>query len=149
LQFPDWKKFEEISKTLQAAGLKKSEHQHQRFYMGNYELDVVPYGGVSKDDDNIYWPPEKDVAMSVKGFDEVLQEAITVSIDGEFDIKVAPLHALFLLKLNAWFDRHQQTDKDAEDMGFILANYFDANVERKFASEKYNEVYELEDFDVF
>jgi predicted nucleotidyltransferase len=149
IAIPDWEKFDEVSKTLQDAGLKKSEHQRQRFYMGVYELDVVPYGGVAKDDDNIYWPPEEDIAMSVKGLDEVLQEAITVNIDGEFDIRIASLHGLFLLKFNAWLDRHHQTEKDAEDMGFILENYFDANIEREFSSKKYNEVYEREDFDTF
>jgi predicted nucleotidyltransferase len=149
MAIPDWEKFEEVSKTLQNTGLKKSEHQHQCFYMGDYELDIVPYGGVAKDNDTAYWPPEEDIAMLLKGFDEVLQDAITVSIDGEFDIKIAPLHGLFLLKFNAWLDRHQQTDKDAEDMCFILKNYFDANVNREFSSGNYNEVYDRKDFDIF
>ena len=80
IAIPDWEKFEEVSKTLIAAGLGKSQKQRQGFYMGNYDLDVVPYGGVAKEDDNIYWPPEEDIAMSVKGFNEVLQDAITVLI---------------------------------------------------------------------
>lgn len=71
---------------------------HQRFYYGDYELDIVPYGIVAKDDDCIYWPPEEVIAMSVKGFDEILKDAITVSVDDEFDIKIASLHGLFLLK---------------------------------------------------
>ncbi|MDR1918938.1 MAG: nucleotidyl transferase AbiEii/AbiGii toxin family protein [Tannerellaceae bacterium] len=149
IAIPDWGKFEEVSKTLIAAGLKKSQNLHQRFYMGDYELDVIPYGGVSQKGDRIYWPPEENIAMSVKGFDVVLQEAVTVNIDDEFDIKIAPLHGLFLLKFNAWLDRHYQTDKDAEDMCFILENYFDANIEREFSSEKYHEVYQREDFNVF
>jgi predicted nucleotidyltransferase len=147
IAIPNWEKFEEVSTTLQAAGLKKSKHQHQRFFLGDYELDIVPYGGVAKEDDNIYWPPEEDIAMSVKGFDTVLQDAITVNIDNELDIRIASLHGLFLLKFNAWLDRHHKTDKDAEDMRFILENYFDANVEREFPSEKYQDVYVRDDFD--
>jgi predicted nucleotidyltransferase len=50
-------------------------------------VDIVPFGAVAKADDNIYWPPEETIAMSVKGFDEVLSEAITVSIDNEFEIR--------------------------------------------------------------
>jgi hypothetical protein len=42
IAIPDWDKFYEVSKTLIAAGLKKSLHQHQRFYMGDYALDIVP-----------------------------------------------------------------------------------------------------------
>ena len=81
--------------------------------------------------------------MSVKGFDEVLSEAITVNIDNEFDIKIASLHGLFLLKFNAWLDRNIETSKDAEDMSFILSNYFMANLNRN----AYPEVYDWEKFD--
>lgn len=83
--------------------------------------------------------------MSVKGFDEVLSDAITVSIDDRFTVKIASLHGLFLLKFNAWMDRHLTTNKDAEDMSFILDNYLMANLDR----EAYMEVYDWEDFDEY
>lgn len=144
IAIPDWSVFEDVKECLIADGFKKSTHMHQRFYYGEYELDVVPYG-VAKDDDNIYWPPEEEIAMSVKGFDEVLSEAITVNIDNEFDIKIASLHGLFLLKFNAWLDRSIETSKDAEDMSFILSNYFIANLDRNV----YPEVYDWEKFDEY
>lgn len=144
IAIPDWSVFEEVKECLIADGFKKSTHMHQRFYYGEYELDVVPYG-VAKEDDNIYWPPEEEIAMSVKGFDEVLAEAITVNIDDEFSIKIASLHGLFLLKFNAWLDRNIKTSKDAEDMSFILSNYFIANLDRNV----YTEVYDWERFDEY
>ena len=144
IAIPDWGVFEEIKERLVADGFQKSQHLHQRFYYGEYELDVVPYG-VAKEDDNIYWPPEEDIAMSVKGFNEVLSEAITVNIDNEFDIKIASLHGLFVLKFNAWLDRNVQTSKDAEDMSFILSNYFIANLDRNV----YPEVYDWKTFDEY
>jgi predicted nucleotidyltransferase len=115
------------------------------FNYDDYEIDVVPYGYVAKEDDNIYWPPEETIAMSVKGFDEVLSDAITVDIDDKFSIKIASLHGLFLLKFNAWMDRHLVTNKDAEDMSFILSNYLMANLDR----EAYMEVYDWENFDEY
>ena len=144
IAIPDWSVFDEIKEVLVADGFKKSTDMRQRFYYGEYELDIVPYG-VAKDDDNIYWPPEEEIAMSVKGFDEVLSEAITVNIDDEFDIRVASLHGLFLLKFNAWLDRNIETSKDAEDMSFILSNYFMANLDRNV----YTEVYDWENFDEY
>ncbi|MDC1767487.1 MULTISPECIES: nucleotidyl transferase AbiEii/AbiGii toxin family protein [Bacteroides] len=144
IAIPDWSVFEEVKECLIADGFKKSTHMHQRFYYGEYELDVVPYG-VAKEDDNIYWPPEEEIAISVKGFDEVLAEAITVNIDDEFSIKIASLHGLFLLKFNAWLDRNIKTSKDAEDMSFILSNYFIANLDRNV----YTEVYDWERFDEY
>ena len=140
----DWDKYNEISQALIADGLEKSIHQAQRFYFGDYEVDIVPYGAVAKDDDNIYWPPEETIAMSVKGFDEVLSEAITISIDNEFEIRIASLHGLFLLKLNAWLDRNIGTNKDAEDMWYIVDNYYFANEERGI----HPEVYEVDNFDL-
>lgn len=140
-----WDTFENVIKALKADGFKKDTQSHQRFYYKDYELDIVPYGLIAKDDDQIYWPPEEDIAMSVKGFDEVLKDAITVSIDGEFNIKIASLHGLFLLKFNAWIDRHFSTSKDAEDMSFILDNYYTANDNRNFHTEVYN----WNDFDMY
>ena len=90
-------------------------------------------------------PPEEEIAMSVKGFDEVLSEAITVSIDNEFQVKIASLHGLFLLKFNAWLDRNAKTSKDAEDISFILSNYFMANLDR----EIHQEVYDWENFNEY
>ena len=145
IAIPDWDAFEQIKERLVADGFKKSNDMYQRFYYGAYEVDIVPYGVVAKENDNIYWPPEEVVAMSVKGFDEVLSEAITVSIDDEFKVKIASLHGLFLLKLNAWLDRNAKTSKDAEDMSFILSNYFMANLDR----EIHQEVYDWENFDEY
>lgn len=143
IAIPDWDTFEQVKQNLIDDGFKKSRHKHQRFFYGEYELDIVPYGVVAKEDGNIYWPPEEEIAMSVKGFDEVLSEAITVSIDDDFKVKIASLYGLFLLKFNAWLDRNTKTSKDAEDMSFILSNYFMANLER----EIHQEVYDWENFD--
>lgn len=143
IAIPDWETFEQVKQSLIADGFEKSRDMQQRFYYGEYELDIVPYGVVAKEDDKIYWPPEEEIAMSVKGFDEVLSEAITVSIDDDFKVKIASLHGLFLLKFNAWLDRNTKTSKDAEDMSFIFSNYFLANLER----EIHQEVYDWENFD--
>lgn len=142
IAIPNWETFDEVKDMLVSDGFEKSRDYKQRFYYGEYELDIVPYGNVAKDNDIIYWPPEEDIAMSVKGFDEVLSNSITVSIDNEFSVKIASLHGLFVLKLDAWVDRNLVTSKDAEDMSFILQNYFMANIDRGIHSE----VYEWEDF---
>lgn len=149
IAIPNWNKFEDISQIMVSEGFKKSKKSNQRFFFGDYELDIVPYGNIAKEDDNIYWPPEEDIAMSVKGFNEVLQDAITVNIDKEVTFKVASLHGLFLLKFNAWQDRKDRTDKDAEDMSFILENYYEANLDRVIGNDIYNKVLDRDDFDPY
>ena len=63
--------------------------------------------------------------MSVKCFQDVMNEAVTVVVNDEVRVKMAPLCGQFLIKLDTWNDRNASTDKDAEDMLFILRNYLD------------------------
>ena len=138
----DWQNYDEIKRSLIAGGFKKAGDSAQRFFYDVYELDLVPFGGVADEDDNIYWPPDETVAMSVKSFGEVMASAVTVCVDDEFEIKVASLHGLFLLKLNAWLDRNISFNKDAEDLWYIIDNYYFANEARLI----HPEVYELNGF---
>lgn len=143
-----WGMFEEISEELtQMSDFVKSTHQKQRFiYQERYELDIVPFGGVAHDDDNIYWPPEGETAMSVKGFDEIFNHCLCLNVDNEFDIHVASLVGLAALKLFAWQDRKQTTSKDAEDLFFILEHYYMSHLDACVAKTPYSDVFDWKDF---
>jgi len=69
----DWDKFEQISKGLcEIDGFQKSSKQKHLFlYKHIFKLDIIPFGEVAKADNNIYWPPKEEIAMSVVGFIEV------------------------------------------------------------------------------
>lgn len=151
IALPDWDKYTEVAEGIVAMNdFKASTQQKQRFiYKEVYEVDMVPFGSVAKEDDCIYWPPEEDVSMSVKGFDDALKNALCVKIDGEFEIYVASLSSLFLLKLSAWADRNVTTSKDAEDLCFIIDHYFDAFADCYTDRDYHQEVYDLDDFDLF
>lgn len=145
----DWDKFEQISKELcEIDGFYKSNKQKQLFlYKLIFKLDIVPFGEVAKADNNIYWPPEEEFAMSVVGFTEVANNTLDVTIDDEFTVKVASLPGICILKLVAFNDRKYQTNKDADDLAFIIENYLDINTER--AATEYYEIYEVENFNTF
>lgn len=124
-----WDDFYEISEMLIQNGFRKDSHMKQRFYFGAekgayYELDVVPFGGVTAPGEKIYWPPEESPMMSVKGFASVLKDCVDVVVDNAFSFKIPSAPAFFVLKFDAWLDRHLLNDKDAKDMSFILANYY-------------------------
>lgn len=146
----DWQKFEEISNGIaQMDGFEKSLSQKQRFYYKKvYEIDIIPFGEVAKEDKCIYWPPEEEFKMSVQGFDEALKDFMIVRVDGEFDIRVVSLPGLFLLKLNAWIERNMETSKDGEDLWYIIENYFDACQEHYTEINYHQEVYDMDDFDL-
>lgn len=142
----DWSKYEQIESGLTGMdGFRKDKTQKQRFiYQDLYILDIVPYGEIMKMDDKIFWPPDESIAMSVLGFSEVGESTKKVIIDDSLTIEVASLAGVFLLKMVAWHDRHNRDNRDADDMGFILRNYFAINESRVI--EKHNDLYDVENF---
>jgi predicted nucleotidyltransferase len=149
IAIPNWEDFESIEKGLcLIEGFEKSKNQRQRFiYKEIYLLDIVPFGGVAKEDGNIYWPPEEEVAMSVAGFPEAAKDVLEVNIDNEFSIKVVQLPGIFLLKLNAFKDRHLDNNKDADDIAYIISCYLEINQDR--AIENHYDIYKAENFTTF
>jgi predicted nucleotidyltransferase len=141
----DWSQYAEVEKGLLELPDFTKDQQKQRFlYKETFQLDIVPFGAIMKETDKIFWPPDEQVAMSVLGFNEVTTTLITVTIDEDIEIKIASLAGIFILKVVAWKDRHLRGNKDADDMGFILANYL--NIYESVALEKYDEIYEVDDF---
>jgi len=139
-----WQKVEE--EIVKLENFTKDKDQKQRFlYKGKFQLDIVPFGDLMKQDSRIFWPPDESFAMSVLGFDAADEAALKVFIDKETEIKIATLNGIFLLKIVAWKDRNHKGNKDADDMGFILENYLNINAERA-ALEYYNEIYDIEPY---
>ena len=63
-------------------------------------------------------------SMNVSGFTEALLHAKTTTID-ELEIQVVDTPAFIVLKVFAWGDRGDRTNKDLEDIDFILLRYED------------------------
>lgn len=144
-----WEEFSTIEKEItQLPNFDKDTKQQQRFlYLSDFQLDIVPYGGITNADDKIFWPPDQSFAMTVLGFEEAEKDLVKVKIDDTLEIDIVSLVGIFILKLVAWKDRHHKGNKDADDMGFILSNYLNIHEERA-ATEYYDEVYEIENFTI-
>lgn len=142
----DWAKYQQIeTELIKIEDFKKDTNQKQRFiYKELYHLDIVPFGEIMKMDDKIFWPPEEETAMSVLGFSEVDKATHKVVIDENLSLNIASLAGIFLLKIVAWNDRHTSTNKDADDLGFILLNYFNINENR--VVEQHSDLYDDTDF---
>ena len=142
-----WEDFDDISSDiLSLSNFSKDEKQQQRFFFKEkFQVDIVPYGGIKDQNDQIFWPPDESFAMSVVGFEEAEKHLLPIEMDGSLKFNIVSLEGVFLLKLFAWKDRHNRENKDAEDLGFILNNYLNINRLMSF-SEPYNKVYDLENF---
>lgn len=145
----DWDKFNQIFEELcKIEGFTKDPKLTQRFnFQKVYDIDIVPFGEIAKADNNIYWPPEEQFAMSVAGYTEVADNTLDITIDNDLSVKVASLPGIFILKLAAFNDRKNATNKDADDLAFIIENYLSINEERA-ASEHYD-IYEADNFNTF
>ena len=145
----DWDKFNQISEELcKMEGFTKDSKLTQRFnFQKVYDIDIVPFGEIAKADNNIYWPPEEQFAMSVAGYTEVADNTLDITIDNDLSVKVASLPGIFILKLAAFNDRKNETNKDADDLAFIIENYLNINIER--AAVNHYDIYEAENFNTF
>ncbi|WP_297085451.1 nucleotidyl transferase AbiEii/AbiGii toxin family protein [uncultured Draconibacterium sp.] len=143
----NWDEFQKVEDGIvNIEGFEKDKAQKQRFiYLNDFQLDIVPFGEVMKEDDKIFWPPEEDIAMSILGFSEVNEDTHTVKIDDDIEIQIASLAGVFILKTVAWLDRNLKGNKDADDMAFIINNYHNINEQR--AIEEHFDLYEVDEFD--
>ena len=137
----DWEQYKTVEEgIIQLPNFTKDPNRKQRFqYLGTFDLDIVPFGNIMKEDDKIFWPPDEDFAMSILGFSAANEASLKISIDEDIDIQIASLAGIGLLKIVAWRDRNHKTNKDADDISFILQNYLE--IDRKESLAFYDEVY--------
>ena len=126
----DWNQYEQLTQVLLTNHFEKQAAKQRFTYRGEndrnfYEVDIVPFGAIA-DNEMVAWPPEGSPVMSVRCFADVMQHADKVTVDDLFAFHIASLSGQFLIKLDAWNDRHLTTKKDATDMYYILQNVFTA-----------------------
>lgn len=126
----DWNQFAALKTRLVARGsfMEAGGMQQRLFYKGEdgcleYQLDLVPFGGVSQGTSEIAWPPDMKIVMNVAGYDDVLAAAELVTFVPGFDGKVVSLAGLAILKLVAWSDRGRENPRDADDLVHLMDNY--------------------------
>ena len=104
--------------------IKTAKISHKFVHIAtNIEVDIVPFGEIGEPDKQIFWS-ESDNLMNLLGFSEALSHAKTEIIDG-LEIQVINIPTFVVLKVFAWGDRGESTNKDLEDIEFILSKYED------------------------
>lgn len=122
-----WEVYQELCQSLttgESPRFKSTKNAHKFIHIEtNIEVDIVPFGGIGDPDQEIIWS-DSDNSMNVSGFAEALLHAKTTTID-ELEIQVVDTPAFIVLKIFAWGDRGERTNKDLEDIDFILLRYED------------------------
>lgn len=131
-----WDQFETLKKKLvHSARFSPSKETQRLIYGDNFPLDIIPFGLIARNDALIAWPPGHEIRMSVAGFQECYQHAVSIKLSSnpELIVKVASLAGLALLKLLSWDDNPERRSKDAPDLFLIIRHYLDAgNLDRLF-----------------
>lgn len=120
-----WESYQKLSKALTNGNppiFQPTEIAHRfRHIETAIDVDIVPFGTIGEPDQEIIWTDSGN-PMSVLGFDEALSHAITTNID-DLEIQVIDIPSFVVLKVFAWGDRGESTNKDLEDIEFILSKY--------------------------
>lgn len=131
IQVDSWQRFNQLKKSLEAKGLIADDREVYRLNFIDsksmpWELDILPFGELSNDQQDIAWPPEGHTIMSTLGFSEALESAWQVQIlaEPEVSVPVANPAAMIILKMIAWTERNPQLRrKDAQDIAYIIKSY--------------------------
>ena len=114
-----WDQFELLKDELLSLREFSPSKQKQRLlYEDNFPVDIIPFGTIATEDGSITWPPDHENRMSIVGFQECYQHAISVKLSSipELVVKVVSLAGLALLKLISWDDNPVRRNKDAPDL---------------------------------
>lgn len=139
----DWAQFQALKTALVETGqfYAAPRHAHRLNWKDpdtgtTVPVDLIPFGGVASKDKTIAWPPNRDLVMSVAGFEEASESAIRLQIEDDLVVRVASIPGLTALKLIAWERRRNENNKDAADLRHLLRYYGDAgNLDRLYEQE--------------
>jgi predicted nucleotidyltransferase len=149
LAVADWAEFGSLRNALLSSGTFEPHRKvnHKVFHRGRLEIDLIPFGGVERDDGSIVWPPEDDFTMGVLGFREALASSIDILLPHAQRVAVVALPMLAVLKILAWSERRaREPRKDAPDFVFILWHYLDAGHSDRLFNEAAH-LFDASDFD--
>ena len=89
---------------------------HRLIHRSGVPIDLIPFGGVEREDGTIEWP-EDNAVMGVLGYREARATAMQVLLPDKMPVATVCLPMLAILKLMAWSERHTYTPrKDASDL---------------------------------
>jgi len=128
IQIEDWEKFRTLSEALLSSGKFSKGRNSHTFIYDKLPVDIIPFGKIENEEREIIWAPERETAMSVIGYEDAYENCLIARLraDPIFEVRVASIPGLVMLKLISWKDRGFKDDRDAKDLAFIIENYHQA-----------------------
>lgn len=138
--------YEEFMNSMIERGFKETKHKYRVVYVDtNTVIDILPYGQIAQEYTLNF--NERDLEISVLGFEEVGDEKEDFKIDENFSIPTAPAHGLIILKLISWNDKKER-NKDLKDIRSLLDAAWELYEKEIYNPEsEYFDLLEEDDFD--
>lgn len=125
-----WNEYGDLITALVSAGFIR-EAEHKLRYRDGTEFDLLPFGGVVDEHNQLTWRGSERV-MSMDGFNSADAHGELRDVAG-VQLRVANLPGLITLKLFAFRDRGTDPrSSDLGDLNYILSNASDALQERVY-----------------
>lgn len=143
----DWEQYKQLVQHLtKQLGYKKTRQTHRLASKQGILIDLIPFGKIAAKH-KISWPPHFDKVMNMLGYPEVYQATLTVRIDDTYNLKIASLEGLVILKLIAWQDLQTvgKERKHIHDILYIMEHYYFAHLEQ--IAIQYPELIDAPQFD--
>jgi len=87
-----WEEFGQLTKKMkQSEHFSKNKDPQRFYYKGDFPIDIVPFGKISKPGDIISWPDSGGVVMNTLGFEEAYGDSVPILLRQapELIIKIA------------------------------------------------------------
>jgi|TARA_Y100000296_G_scaffold13775_1_gene16075 predicted nucleotidyltransferase len=126
IQVEDWESFNQLKGALRQVGfISDDKIAHRLFYRchddADWILDVLPFGSLTDEYQDLSLPPDGDCKLSMMGFSEAASNAWSVLIADDCTIPVVSPWGMVMLKLIAWGDSPVSLRaKDAQDIAHVV-----------------------------
>jgi predicted nucleotidyltransferase len=150
VQVSGWEAFNALREALFATGLFSNEREPQRIkFREQLLLDLLPFGAITMPNGRLSWPPHHDVEMNTLGFEGAYSSSLTARLksDPVFEVRLASLAGLTVMKIISWGDRHYERHRDAQDLWLLMRTYSDAGNQDRLFSEEHLDLAEKEGAD--
>ena len=123
VQVGDWEHYKLLCEYITRNDVFEAERKPTKRFRSKEDwiFDLVPFGGVENEERQVFWPPDSDDVMTVRGFETAAKDAVPVVVNQKLKIQVISPRGLCALKFFAWEERHRQhPGRDAKDIAYLF-----------------------------
>jgi len=149
IQLRDWEMFNAISQALIKDGFENPFPGHPEKFRdksNGQEVDLLPFGEISKDGKTILWPGDKK-PWTITGMNEAFENALQFELVGGSErhaIRFITAPSFVVLKFISLYERPEERQKyDGPDIGFVMEHYLDIGNRARLSASPHDDIMDI------